>query len=90
MSDIQTGLLLLVIGFPTVFLILWLVILLGKGLISAVNKYAPEEAPVRVTAGTAISESEHERVSPTKLSVIVSAVNLITGGKGKVTKIEKM
>ena len=60
MENIETGLLLLVVGMTTVFAILLIVINLGKGLIVLVNKYAPEEiiakkpveAAVRVHADT--------------------------------------
>ena len=59
MENIETGLLLMVVGMTTVFAILLIVIYLGKGLIVLVNKYAPEEiiakkpvaAAVRVHAG---------------------------------------
>lgn len=43
MENIETGLLLMVVGMTTVFIILLIVINLGKGLIALVNKYAPEE-----------------------------------------------
>lgn len=42
----QTALLLMVIGMGTVFIILLLIIYLSKAMISAINKVAPEEAPV--------------------------------------------
>ncbi len=90
MSDIQTGLMLLAIGFPTVFLILWLVIILGKGLVLAVNKYAPEEESTKAIPAIASVPTREQQISPGKITAIVSAVNLVTGGKGKVTKIEKL
>lgn len=40
MENIETGLLLMVVGMTTVFAILLIVIYLGKGLIVLVNKYA--------------------------------------------------
>ena len=60
MENIETGLLLMVVGMTTVFAILLIVINLGKGLIVLVNKYAPEEiiakkpvaATVRVQTAT--------------------------------------
>lgn len=47
MENIETGLLLMVVGMTTVFAILLIVIYLGKGLIALVNKYAPEEVVVK-------------------------------------------
>lgn len=46
MENLETALLLMVVGMATVFAILLLVIYLGKLLISLVNKYAPEEQPL--------------------------------------------
>lgn len=43
MENLETALLLMVVGMATVFAILFIVIYLGKLLISLVNKYAPEE-----------------------------------------------
>ena len=48
MENIEMAFLLMVVGMATVFLILLIVIGLGKLLIVLVNKYAPEEElPVR-------------------------------------------
>ena len=43
MENIETAILLMVVGKATVIVILLLVIYLGKFLITLVNKYAPEE-----------------------------------------------
>ena len=45
MENLNTALLLMVVGMATVFAILLIVINLGKALIAQVNKYAPEEVP---------------------------------------------
>jgi len=91
MENIETGLLLMIVGMTTVFAILMIVIYLGKGLIVLVNKYAPEEiivkkqtTPQRQTAAPAAGITNQ----PT--AAIVSAVSVMTGGKGKVVKIEKL
>ena len=52
MENIETGLLLMVVGMTTVFAILLIVINLGKGLIVLVNKYAPEEIIAAISAVT--------------------------------------
>ena len=75
MENLETALLLMVVGMATVFAILLIVIYLGKLLISLVNKYAPEEqlpVPGNIVAA------------------ITAAVNVVTQGKGKVAKIEKI
>ena len=77
----------------TVFAILLIVINLGKGLIVLVNKYAPEEiivkkqvTPQRQSATFTTSAG----IKYQNTSAIVSAVSVMTGGKGKVVKIEKL
>lgn len=85
MNNIELGLLLMVVGMTSVFAILLLVIGLGKGLILLVNKYASEEKrnpPSRVS-GTS------DGISSPATAAVVSAVSVLTGGQGKVTKIEK-
>lgn len=81
----------MIVGMTTVFAILMIVIYLGKGLIVLVNKYAPEEiivkkqtTPQRQTAAPAAG------ITNQTTAAIVSAVSVMTGGKGKVVKIEKL
>lgn len=83
----------MVVGMTTVFAILLIVINLGKGLIVLVNKYAPEEivvkkqvTPQRQTVPAATAAS----ITNQTTAAIVSAVSVVTGGKGKVVKIEKL
>ena len=56
LSDMQTALLLMIVGMGTVFIILVLIINLSKAMIMAVNKFAPEEevATKKVAAAPAI------------------------------------
>lgn len=74
---------LLAVGMATVFCVLLLVIGIGNLLISVINKFFPEE---ETTAPIATKSS----VSPNVKMAIESAVNSITGGKGKVESIEKI
>ena len=54
MENLNLALLLMVVGMATVFVILLIVIYLGKGLIWMVNKYAPaEELPEKAKGGPA-------------------------------------
>ncbi|MDL2266341.1 OadG family protein [Parabacteroides sp. OttesenSCG-928-G07] len=91
MENISIGLLLMVVGMTTVFAILFIVIYLGKGLIAFVNKYVPEEVVVKqqVPARATVATSNAGGVSNQETAAIVSALSVLTGGKGKVTKIEK-
>jgi oxaloacetate decarboxylase (Na+ extruding) subunit gamma len=81
--DLNSALSILLIGMLTVFFILWLVVVIGNLIIMVVNRYWPApQGPVKrggksgaITSGT--------------MAAIVAAVEAVTGGKGKVTKIEK-
>ncbi len=77
---------LMVIGLTTVFAVLLIIIGLGKLLIRFVNKYVPEEekAPARQAAPAA------QAIPQNVLRAVELAVSQITGGKGKVEKIEKI
>lgn len=93
MENLETGLLLMVVGTATVFAILLVVIYLGKGLIVLVNKYAPEEVVVKKTPSSrqvAGQASTAGALSGAETAAIVSAVSVLTHGQGKVTKIEKI
>lgn len=74
----------------TVFAILLIVIYLGKGLITLVNKYAPEEVIVKKQMVTQAAAARAGNVSGKTTAAIVAAVSMVTGGQGKVTKIEKI
>ncbi len=87
MENVETGLLLMVVGMTTVFAILLVVIFLGKGLIVLVNKYGPE-APLQTKSS--LSDSNREEIPSSVLAAIVSAVGMVTGGKGKVVNVEKL
>lgn len=85
MEKLETALLLMVVGMATVFAILLIVIYLGKLLISLVNKYAPEEQlPAKQGTQSPVP------IPGNIVAAITAAVNVVTQGKGKVAKIEKI
>lgn len=86
MENMETALLLLVVGMGTVFAILLLLIYLGKLLIALVNKYAPEEE----VAAKQIMPKGPLPIPGNVLAAITAAVNVVTHGKGKITKVEKI
>ena len=70
----------------TLFCILLIVIELGKFLITLGNKYGPEE-------GAPVKRETHKGPAPIRgniLAAITAAVNVVTLGKGKFTKVEKL
>lgn len=73
----------LVIGMITVLLILGLVVITGNLLIRLTNRFWPgSERPVKTENGPG-------SIPAGTMAAIVAAVEMITGGKGKITKIEK-
>ncbi|MBO7247899.1 MAG: oxaloacetate decarboxylase [Bacteroidaceae bacterium] len=83
MENLMLGVKLLIVGMVTVCLILYLVILLGKGLIAFANMFPEKkEEPKQRVSAPVVSES-------TK-SVLEAAVKQITGGKGRITNITKV
>ena len=86
MENLETAFLLMVVGMATVFVILLIVIYLGKLLISLVNKYAPEE----VVSVKQTSSQAPVPIPGNILAAITAAVNVVTQGKGKVTTVEKL
>ncbi len=77
---------LLLVGMITVFIILMIVINLGKCLIKLVNKFAPaeENTPKKSVSVAATPIDAHTQ------AVIKAAVEKLTNGKGTVVGIKKV
>ena len=92
MENLNTALLLMVVGMATVFAILLIVINLGKSLIALVNKYAPEEVKNRSKLAIPAKAAANgpAPVPGNILAAISAAVTVVTQGKGKVAKVEKI
>ena len=86
-NDLSGALQLLLVGMITVFLVLLIVIFLGKALIWAVNKWAPEETGVEKAAPAAKAVAA---IDATTKAIIDATISQITGGKGRATKITKL
>ena len=81
----STALMLLAVGMITVFTILALIVIFGNILISLVNKFIPEAKISKV-----VSRVAQGAIDPRKMAAIVSAVDVVTEGKAKVTSISKV
>ncbi len=87
-AELQTALLLLVVGMITVFIILSLVVLTGRILIWVVNNYfSPEE---KLAYDYKVPFVEDDVIYKKKLVAIAAAVEIATGGQGKISKIERI
>lgn len=74
---------LLLTGMGTVFFILIMVVLLGNLIIRVTNMFYMPVVPDKESVP--VSE-----IAPSKLAAIVSAVDIVTKGKGKVTSVKKV
>ena len=75
----------------TVFMILLIVINLGKGLIYLVNKYAPEEIVVKKQPTVAARTVQPTgQLSNKETAAVVAADSPATFGQGKVKKKKKI
>ncbi len=83
-EGLSMALMLMAVGMITVFTILALIVIFGNILISLVNRYIPE---TKVSA--VIRSATHTGIDPRKMVAIVSAVDVVTEGKAKVTSITK-
>ncbi len=77
-EDLQTAFILLGVGMITVFVVLSLVVLTGRGLISIVNRY--------FTTPSIIPPAEHP-ITPKKIAAISAAVEIFTQGQGSIQHI---
>lgn len=83
-GNVLEALKLLCVGLTTVFVVLLLIIMLGNSLIAFVNRFIPEDEK------PATPQASSSAISPKVASAIAAAVAQLTGGKGKVEKIEKI
>ena len=89
-ESISTAILVSLIGMVTVFVILGLVVLTGKMLIRVVNTFFPIEETVQTTPSTLQSKTQKKSFEKSTLAAIVTTIDTITNGNGKVDKIEKI
>lgn len=85
-SNFELALELLGVGMLTVFIILFLVVIIGSVIIKIVNRFMPDTPVLASKVDRAISAVIDSR----KVSAIVAAVKAVTNGKGKVENIEKV
>ena len=79
---------LLLVGMITVFIILSLVVLTGRILIRVINRYFSEEE--KINYAYKVPYIDEEIIARKKLAVLAAAVEVATGGKGRITEIKKV
>ena len=88
-EQLSQGFIIMVIGMATVFLVLFLVTVTGKVLIWAVNTLTTEEKEPRIS-GRAITAKVRQEKDQAKIAAIIAAVDVVTAGKGRIEKIERI
>lgn len=86
-EELNLALQLLVVGMVSVFLILGIVVGLGKLLVTTVNKFSPEIADNKKVSRRPRSNTGF---NPKKLAAITAVVDHITHQQGVVTSIKKL
>lgn len=84
-DNFEIALQLLGIGMITVFSILFIVVFVGNVIIRFVNRFLPPIKPNLV-----VSKATNNKIDSGKMAAIISAVQTVTGGKGKVVNVEKL
>lgn len=82
--DIQSPVVLLIVGMIAVFIALLIIIYLGEGLILLVNRFFPEDEKPITDSKQSIS------VNTNTSQAISQAIKIVTNNKGMVEKIEKI
>ena len=83
-SDINLALQLLLIGMVSVFVILGIVVGLGKLLVTLVNKFSPEVVkPQKLSKKKTV-------FNPKKLAALTAVVDIVTQQQGVIKSIKKI
>ncbi len=85
-TSVEQALTLLLSGMLTVFMVLGLVVLMGRILISVVNKSVVQKTDPR---SLPVELPPPSIVEPSIVAVIAAAVDISTGGHGQAKKITK-
>ncbi|MEM9820461.1 MAG: OadG family protein [Bacteroidota bacterium] len=90
-QDLSTAFVVLAVGMATVFVILGLVVLTGNLLIKFVNRFYPVavQQPQRPTIPPLITKPA-KTIQTSQMAAIVAAVDMVSGGKARIKKIEKI
>lgn len=92
-QSISNAFLLLIIGMITVFIVLLLVVGTGRLLINLVNRISYEKLDALSTGKVIAIPNESVKsgsIKQNKLAAIIATVEIVSQGKGKITKIEKI
>ncbi len=88
---LSQALLVLLVGMITVFVILFLVVVTGQTLIRFVNRFFPGESKLADSKSKPVPVFyDEDNISKSKMVAIIAAVEAVTNGQGKISRIEKV
>lgn len=87
MENLNEAISLLLVGMITVFVILSLVVFIGNMVIRLTNRFLPVET---IATKKTIVSGKAAPSNPAKIAAVIAAVEAITGGKGRIDKINKL
>ena len=87
--DINTALILLLVGMLSVFAVLAILVVSAKVLINLLNRWHNDETDV-VKRVRRSEQSFTDSIEKKKMVAIMTAIDVISNGKGRVTHIEKI
>ena len=94
-GDFNTAFIILIVGMITIFLVLSLVVISGNLLIKIVNRFHTEEIPAMKDLSTPDSNESNpfpktHNTDDKEIAALVTAVDILTKGKGTITSIKKI
>ncbi len=87
-KPIDRAFMLLGVGMITVFTVLALVVLIGNVLIAFVNRFIPEPVKTARQVRKNVLQAQ-ETITKKQIAAMVAAVDIVTGGKGKIVSVTK-
>ena len=88
-NNIEMAFMLLAVGLSAVLLVLAIIVVFGKYLILAINKFSPDE--INVEENKQKPQAAANFIIPSStIEAITSAINTVSGGKSKIIRIEKL
>ena len=87
-NNIEMAFMLLVVGLSAVLLVLASIVIFGKYLILAINKFYPDE--VGAEDGKQNQQAGTDFIAPSTVEAITKAISTVSGGKSKITRIERL
>ena len=89
--DFQKALIVLAVGMGTVFLVLSLIVGVGRLLIQLVNRFSnPTKVKTSKSVTTFVGVKKSGTLDPKKIAAIAAAIDIVTHGHAKIEQIQRV